>query len=95
MESTQTPTSRKEETKSRRIANDIVANVTRVNYFDGLPVNTFKEVLIECGFNGEALDGIYCGHEGRTTEQVGPNTWFHMSWYRMPSGRYEVVAYLS
>ena len=88
-------TSRKEEMKLRRVANDIIANVTKVNYFDGLPVNTFKAVLIECGFNGEALDGIYTGREGQNTEQVGPNTWFTMTWYRMPSGRYEVVAYLS
>lgn len=57
--------------------------------------------------DGTPWSGIICGNEGQADFLVGPCTWndalstpygncvFHMSWYRMPSGRYEVIGYLS
>jgi hypothetical protein len=49
-------------------------------------------ILIRNGFDG-LEEGIYCGRDGRVNEQVGPRTWFSMTWHRMESGRYEIVAY--
>jgi hypothetical protein len=38
---------------------------------------------------------ILCGREGRIHEAVGHNRWLALTWYKMDSGRYEVVAYVS
>jgi hypothetical protein len=64
------------------------------SYHVGLPLHTVTNWLIEEGFTGIS-DGIYCGADGSTHEQVGPHTWLLFSWHKMESGRYEVVAYLS
>lgn len=63
-------------------------------YHKGLPLAEVSAMLTEEGFSGMS-DGVYCGSEGRVHEQVGPHTWLALSWYRMESGRYEIVAYLS
>jgi hypothetical protein len=35
------------------------------------------------------------GQSGRTNEPVGYGVHLALSWYRMPSGNYEITAYLS
>jgi len=75
---------------------------TRVNrklqalpiYHDGLPLTQIDDILASEGFS--ALESaIYCGRTGQSHEQVQSNTWFTFTWYKMESGRYEVVAYVS
>jgi hypothetical protein len=51
-------------------------------------------VLEEHGFN-TLEPAIYCGREGKVHEQVGKRTWITFTWYKMGSGQYELVAYLS
>lgn len=66
-------------------------------YFNGLPLEQLFDVL--CANNlrvaEDNLLGVYCGAEGRVHARVGPQTWFTMTWYKMDSGRYEVLAYVS
>lgn len=64
--------------------------------YDGLAetLHTIDGWLVEEGFSALS-DGVYCGEDGRIHEQVGPHTWLSLSWYKMESGRYEIVAYLS
>lgn len=75
---------------------------TRVNrqlqqlpiYHDGLPLTEIDNILAANG--ASALEeAIYCGREGKVHEQVQSNTWLTMTWYKMESGRYEIVAYVS
>ncbi len=64
-------------------------------YYKSLPVNEIAAVLKENGFDGDEMDGIYCGHNGKILEQVGKKTWIYFSWYKMPSGNFEINAYVS
>jgi len=80
----------------RRQASQRIHALTFNRYFDGIPVAGIQSILTDCGFDAEPLDGIYCGHQGRLDAvRVGERTWFNLSWYRMPSGRYEITCYLS
>jgi hypothetical protein len=77
--------------KSR--ANSSLYNIGKT-YHTGVPVDLVNTILIEQGFN-RLEDGIYTGREGRSVEPVGEETTLCMTWYKMPSGRYEIVAYVS
>lgn len=75
---------------------------TRVNrqlqqlaiYHDGLPLTQIDNILADNGFSA-LEEAIYCGREGKVHEQIGSKTWLLMTWYKMESGRYEIVAYVS
>jgi hypothetical protein len=63
-------------------------------YHDGVPVQAVSDLLVHYGF--DALeDMLLCGREGSLHENVGRNRWLSLTWYKMESGRYEVVAYVS
>jgi hypothetical protein len=64
-------------------------------YLDTVPWEEIDTILAEHGF--EQRDGQRCvvGAEGRVHYPVSANTWLLVSWYRMPSGRYEVISYVS
>ena len=62
-------------------------------YHDAVPVKAVSEAVEKHGFSGKALDGIYTGKEGRASSRIGPRTFMHMQWYKMPSGKYEVNGY--
>ena len=47
----------------------------------------------DCTFNNTAIS--YCGRDGHSVEKIGNWSWLSLSWHRMDSGRYEIVAYLS
>ena len=66
-----------------------------LTYHEGLPLDTIATLLSAHGFRGEAMDGIYTGTEGRMSDQVSAKRWIHMTWYKMPSGRFEIVAYVN
>lgn len=65
-----------------------------ITYHDGLPINLIDAILTENGFNALS-EGIYTGHDGKHSEPVGFNSYLHLSWHRMESGRYEIVAYVN
>lgn len=85
----------KEVKKAMKAVNDYLMGMGQ--YFMGLPLDRMFEVLRANGFEvtEENLLGVYCGAEGRVHEAVGAGVFFTMTWYKMPSGRYEVVAYVS
>ncbi len=69
-------------------------------YWDELPLKQIDATLAANGFN--ILEpGFYCGADGRINEPVGigllgrEKVHLSLSWHKMQSGRYEVVAYLS
>ena len=82
------------EAKSRRLANHALHALTFNCYHDGLPISTIDRILIQYGFD-PLEEAIYCGRDGMVHEQVGARTWISLTWHKMESGRYEVVAYLS
>ena len=98
-----------EYTRRKRV-NDALHVLTTKNaaYLVAVPWNQINRILSMHDFNpvmeGGALsaciDGrlstcINTGNEGRVHTQVGPNTRLLVSWYRMSSGRYEVISYVS
>jgi len=81
--------------KARKRVNAALALMGRI-YHTGLPLDAICKLLTENGFNPSELDGIYCGHDGRIgSVSVSNYTYFAMTWHRMESGRFEVVAYVS
>jgi hypothetical protein len=81
------------ETTRRRKANAALAALP--NYHVQIPNGDLDGILAAHGFRA-LEEGIYCGREGRISEQVGERTWFTMTWHRMEvTGRYEIVSYLS
>lgn len=77
---------------ARKKANKALAELP--NYHDSIPLVAIDRCLTDAGFS-ETDGGIYCGRQGTSIEQVGPRTWLSLSWYRMESGRYEIVCYVS
>lgn len=85
----------KEATRRAR-ANHELAKEIGSTHFASLPIAEIMGIINKYGFDGSVLEGIYTGHEGKTHEKVGKNTWIVITWYRMPnSGKFEVIAYLS
>lgn len=63
-------------------------------YHDGVPLSGINEALVVYGF--EPLEPmILCGRVGSLNADIGHNRFLTLSWYKMDSGRYEVVAYAS
>lgn len=89
------PTDHVEERQAFKSAQKKIIDHGHNKYFDSIPVNEHADILEKHGFSGRALDGIYTGREGHADAQVGPKTMHHVSWYKMPSGRYEITAYMS
>jgi hypothetical protein len=84
----------KEATRRARANHDLAKKIGST-YWSHLPVADIAEIINKHGFDGSALDGIYTGHQGKVHEKVGKNTWIVVTWYRMPSGNFEIIAYLS
>lgn len=83
------------ESKNRRLANEDLYHFTYNKYFESIPIKEISDILNKYGFDSEPLEGIYTGREGRTHEKVGDYTYIVITWYKMQSGRYEIVVYLS
>lgn len=73
--------------------NEVLYKFGRV-YHDSVPLAELSALLRWNGFDGLDIF-LVCGREGRLHESVGRNRWFTLTWYKMESGRYEIVAYLS
>lgn len=63
-------------------------------YHDFIPVYQIDEILTSNGFDATE-PGMYCGRIGRVHEPVGQNRYLTINWHKMPSGKYEIVAYLN
>jgi hypothetical protein len=90
---------------TRKVNNEI-SSLTKNRYFDSIPTTEMQDILDRHGFGinvetGErVMDGIFTGQEGKMSEPVSknqkgqPNVFFTMTWYKMSSGRFEIVAYV-
>jgi hypothetical protein len=74
--------------------NTALTKLTRNTYFPHIPVNEINQILTSAGFN-QLEDGIYTGAEGSLVEKIGDKAHCMMTWYKMPSGRYEIVIYVN
>lgn len=79
--------------KDKRKINNALYDLTTNRYFDAIPVAQINAILEP--FEMKMEDGIYCGADGHLNEQLADNVWLAMTWHKMPSGRYEIVAYVS
>ena len=61
----------------------------------GMPMREIATVLVNNGLDPEKIHEHLHGDEGRLHVEVGPEIYFTMTWYRMESGRFEIVAYAS
>lgn len=84
----------KEATRRARANKELAKKICSV-YWSHLPIDDIAKIINTHGFDGSALDGFYTGHQGKVHEKVGKNTYIVITWYRMPSGNFEIVAYLS
>ncbi len=80
--------------RMKRHANSALYDLNHNRYHDSIPVYDVDVILAQYGYN-TLEPAIYCGREGQIHEQVDARTWLTMTWYKMESGRYEIVAYLS
>jgi hypothetical protein len=85
----------KEEKKNRASANKELDKLLTNKYFKSLPIDEIREILKNNAFDPVPLEGIYSGADGRIHEQVGKKSYILITWHKMSSGNYEVIAYLS
>lgn len=85
---------RKRLAQDTRHVNAILSEMNHNVYHDGVPLDRINDALRCTGFD-ELEDMLLCGREGRVHQSVGRNRWLLLTWYKMESGRYEVIAYVS
>lgn len=82
--------------KAMKKANDALAGDIAKKYHNSIPLQNISDILEVSGFDTSKLgNGIFVGQSGRVHEPVGYGVYLTMTWYKMDSGRYEIVAYLS
>jgi hypothetical protein len=93
------------DTKTKHKINRKLYDMTFNTYFDSIPLDTITAILAESTVDivdeaGNKWEGLLLGRSSNTTFALRECTkilrcvlW--LSWYRMPSGRYEIVVYVS
>lgn len=61
----------------------------------GMPLKEITTVLADNGLDASKVQEHLHGDEGRLHVQVSDEIWLTLTWMRMSSGRYEIVAYAS
>lgn len=75
-------------------------NVINRQYHPAIPLTHIFEVVRKAGevvdVDGTPWSGILCGDDSNCTFDIaGVKFHLYLSWYRMPSGNYEITAYVS
>ncbi len=86
------------EQKARDVANRKLAEISTHNdrtYYDRIPWGKIMDAVTDAGFDGALITGVIERDGGRINEFVGGKTYLYVTWYRMPSGRFEVITYVS
>jgi hypothetical protein len=93
------------DTKTKRTINHKLYDLTYNTYFDSIPLDKITTIFAESTVDivdeaGNKWEGLLLGRNSHTTfalKEINKVLKFvlYLSWYRMPSGRYEIVAYLS
>ena len=74
-------------------------------YFDKLPIEQINDCLKKYNFellneDGTKFCAFFCGENGRASINYGKlndvveNSTLYFSWYKVPSGRYEIIMYV-
>lgn len=85
---------RQRRTRLLRQANNALYKLSSNVYHESVPLDDINSILSAAEF--EPLDAVFvCGRDGRIHEPVGYDRWLLMTWHKMESGRYEIVAYIS
>jgi len=66
-----------------------------LRYHDVVPLYLINSILDEHGFDLVGTIGIAIVSPGKIHEEIGEGLWLSASFYRMDSGRWEVVAYVN
>lgn len=89
-----------------KLVNKEISQLITNKYFDSIPAQQIQAILDKYNLgkdvetNENVMDGIYTGREGRMDAPVSKdqrgnvNATFIMTWYKMESGRYEIVSYV-
>lgn len=83
--------------RQRRSAVNAALHAIGMTYHEGLPVEELGAILETNGYDTQALAAMVISScTNGLHEQVGPNDWLTVRWYKMPvSGRFEIVAYIN
>jgi len=98
--------STKIDAKTRRSINKDLDKLTTNVYFFKIPIDDIftilkKQSLIPVQEDGTAWDGILCGDSGKAPIEIGfhgklvSNSHLLLTWYKIDSGKYEIVCYMS
>ena len=86
-------------TALNRLNESLSALITN-RYFEHVPLADMLRMAEEEGFSLDEENTPFAllGHEGKADIELRmsgakKSAWLHLTWYRMPSGRFEVVAY--
>lgn len=87
------------QTEKRHINKEL--NALGKNYFPSIPLNLIFAIVenhadIVVQEDGRPWSGFLLGDDSHTVFQIRNRKYFlHLSWYKMPSGNYEIVSYVS
>lgn len=85
----------------RSTVNRKLYDLTARKYFDAIPLDEIFAVIRDAGSlvlqeDGTEWNGLLCGSEGNCIFALRDSKHgLSLSWYRMPSGRYEIVTYVN
>ncbi len=85
---------------TRKAANDQLHALCTAGYYDAIPLSAMFDAARNVGEpvqeDGEPWAGFLCGREGRASIDLRDSKLcLQVQWYAMPSGRFEVNAYVS
>ena len=90
----------KTKTRVNQINRELAA-LTKNKYFKHVPMDEINDSIKKAGYRLPKEDYILTGHEGRATWPLydyvygeETNKILRVSWYRMPSGNFEIVTYV-
>ena len=97
--------------KTKRLSQKIKKKINKAlyeldNYHPHIPICDIEKIIInESGYvllneDNTHFEAIFCGEQGRADINIGHYNgaiWnmLHLTWYKIPSGRYEIVSYVS
>lgn len=86
------------EQKARHRVNEILAKISTHNkhtYYERIPWGSIMDAVTSVGFEGALITNINDNKDGKAHVHVGGSTYLWVSWHKFPTGRYEVIAYVS
>lgn len=90
----------------RKKLNKKITEFTSGVYFDSIPIEKLSKILESEGVtaineDGTPLNVVFCGSDSECEIELALdgkavlNSILRLSWYRMQSGRFEIVSYVS